>query len=220
MAAGPGGPALPGADRRAVGRALVRRPDRPGRRHPRRAAGARPATPPRTGSTAPRTRRRWARRRMTGPTRTVGSRLGRRVLVRDHLGHVLDAQPEGIRGPAQARTGIPGPGPTGRSAPSGDARTGIGDPRQPPRAPKMPAAEPGERTRIARGGARNRRTGVAHRKLVVAVDADGAGRARREDGPGRGTGAPLRPAAPHPAAHPAPRGATSFEGRCRCRGCR
>ena len=39
--------------------------------------------------------------------------LGRRVVVRHDLRHVLDAQPQGVRRPAQARPGVPGPGPSG-----------------------------------------------------------------------------------------------------------
>ena len=43
--------------------------------------------------------------------RPLRARLARRQLVRDHERHVLDAQPQGIRRPAQARTRVPGPRP-------------------------------------------------------------------------------------------------------------
>ncbi len=43
--------------------------------------------------------------------RAVRAGLGRRELVRHDLGDLLDDQPQGIRGPAQARPGIPGPSP-------------------------------------------------------------------------------------------------------------
>ena len=50
--------------------------------------------------------------------RVVRPGLGRRVVVRHHLRNVLDAESQGIRGSTEARTGVPGTGPTGgRSAP-------------------------------------------------------------------------------------------------------
>ena len=75
----------------------------------RRARLARPATPAGAqGSEEGDPRLDVVRR---GRPRGVRTGLGRRELVRHDQRHVLDDQPEGIRGPAQARAGVPGPGP-------------------------------------------------------------------------------------------------------------
>ena len=50
--------------------------------------------------------------------RAVRARLGWSVVVRDDVGDVLDAQSQGVRRSAQARTGVPG------TRPSGAARAG------------------------------------------------------------------------------------------------
>ena len=57
------------------------------------------------------------RRRRCRPVRTG---LGRCQLVRHDERHLLDPQPEGVRGSPQARTGVPGTGPPG------GRRTGFG----------------------------------------------------------------------------------------------
>ena len=54
--------------------------------------------------------------------RPLRARLARRQLVRDDERHVLDAQPEGIRRPAQARTRVPGPRPARDRGPGSRAR--------------------------------------------------------------------------------------------------
>ena len=83
-----------------------------------RGRGDGPAPPPGTAAEQGHARVHVLRRRRC---RAVRARLGRRVVVRDHVGDVLDAQSQGIRGSAQARAGVPGPGP----APSTGGGTGA-----------------------------------------------------------------------------------------------
>ncbi len=64
-----------------------------------------------------------------------GAHLGRRGLVRSGLRHLLDAQPEGVRGSAQARSRIPCPGP--RGANPGAAWPATRRPGGPDRAARM-----------------------------------------------------------------------------------
>jgi len=71
------------------------------------AAGGEPAPAPRAPAQQGDPRIDLVRR---GGRRALRARLGRRLVVRDHLGDLLDAQPEGVRRSAQARSGVPGTG--------------------------------------------------------------------------------------------------------------
>ena len=100
--------------------------------------------------------------------RAVRARLGRGELVRHHERDLLDAQPQGIRGPAQARAGVPGARPPDgpiasrcrgreRHSPVATRTLGPAPPtsRSPRRAP-LPRARlrPSRPTRRPRGGSR------------------------------------------------------------------
>ena len=100
--------------------------------------------------------------------RPVRARLARRQLVRDHERHVLDAQPEGIRRPAQARTRVPGPRPARDPVPV----RGRGGPRTPRRArPTTAAGAPDlEPPLEATGSARAGRAADPHDELLVGID--------------------------------------------------
>ncbi len=87
-------------------------------------------TPPRAAAEQGHARLDVVRRR---GRRTVRARLGRSFVVRNDIRDVLDAQPEGVRRPPQARSGVPGPrspqarrrgsrGSRGRAAGSGATR--------------------------------------------------------------------------------------------------
>ena len=170
-------------------------------RHPRRVAGAGDRHDP----IDRRTRRRWARRRMTGPmpnrwiptgaarrgTGPARARIGRSTPrnTPTRASTVRNTRP-GRDGPISAERGCahrhrrPSPALRAPKMPRPRSRATL-HPDRPRRRTKPPNRR---RTPQARGGSRRRR----------------AGRARREDGPGRGTGAPLRPAAPAPPRTPPP----------------
>ena len=196
-------------------------PDRPRDRRPDRpATAAAGAAPPRHRAGRPRVRRRPETTRGPPPGRAEGpqaeqghprlhvlrrrrrpvrARLARRQLVRDDERHVLDAQPEGIRRPAQARTRVPGTRPArdagpvlGRGA-TADARAGR---------------DRGRRRRLRTSSRRSRRRarepGAAadpHHELLVGIDGrrdrSRAGARRRERTRRRRRGAADQRTRPH-----------------------
>ena len=105
---------------------------------------------------------------------TVRPGLGWRVVVRHDLGHVLDAQPQGVRGPAQARPGVPGAGPASQA---GGASTAHPTSRVEP-----PAAEaPRRRSVRASADAHDRVVVGGHRRRAAPTDrASDASRGQRQ----------------------------------------
>ena len=87
----------------------------------------------------------------------VRARLGWRQLVRHHQRHVLDHQPEGVRGPAQARTRVPsapapGAAAAGRAGPAGRRRSRDRRARGSRLPARARAAGTGRRTAPGRAG--------------------------------------------------------------------
>ena len=146
--------------------------------------------------------------------RAVRARLGRRELVRDDERHVLDAQPEGVRRPAQARTGVPG---TGQASGAGQAARGRRDRRRAPdgrtgRIGRSRAAR-GRRTRSARSDRRDRPAGRPASRSRTRRPGRPTRRAR--GGTRRPDRPPLRAAGPRTRTHSPPRPAPSADDRRR-----
>ena len=163
-------PAAPGEA--SGGRHDARRPagrtgggvGRPGRRRPTAARRLGDA-----GTTAARPTTRAPNKATLGSTSYDGADpepfepdWGGAQLVRHDERHVLDDQPEGIRRPAQARAGVPGPRPAGgprRVAPD-PSTPGAATPRRTPRQPGDPgdaAADPATASRPPARPTRRRR---------------------------------------------------------------
>ena len=146
------------------------------------------------------------RRRRRGAVR---ARLGRGVVVRDDVGHVLDDQPEGVRRPAQARAGVPG---RARRALAGGRGRGRRRPtRTPPSADGDPPAAPAGAAaadRDATGATRTARRAAARAPPTHTTSswweatAGHRRRRRRAVGEARPAGDRRRRSAPDPAARP------------------
>ena len=99
-------------------------------------------------------RRRWS---------SGGAHLGRRRLVRPRLRDLLDGEPEGVRGSAQTRPGVPGPvvcgtGPELARPAARRARAGRGPRRRSDLTPGRRRSSPTRRGRGPCGGRPRRRT--------------------------------------------------------------
>ena len=105
----------------------------------------RPAPPRAPGSRGRRNKATLGSTSYDGVERAVRARLGRRELVRHHERHVLDAQPEGIRGPAQARARVPGARPADRPVAGRDASRRRHDTAAATTATAADATEPARR---------------------------------------------------------------------------
>ena len=124
-------------------------------------------------------------------------------------GHLLDAQPQGVRGPAQARAGVPGAGAGGAGrAAAGDA--GRRRDRAEPAATRAPSTGRRRRTASHDRAARPRRRPTRRRRGGQATPAEPATRRRAApDATGRAAGratAPRtrRPRRPQPRSAPLP----------------
>ena len=156
-----------------------------------RPPGTRPAAPSRAATEQGDARLDVVRRR---GRRAVRARLGRRFVVRDDVRHVLDAEPEGVRRSAQARTGVPGTGPPGAGWPGPDAdgaatmpcrgpptdgrvrsRCGAASRAEPDDRPCRRDAASRPRTRPRRGGRRRPAIHPDRRRRRTAADRGDAG---------------------------------------------